>query len=127
MRSSPGASGGERLLYFVDGLSAAFGKTFGWCILILTFTTSYEVFARYMFGAPTEWAFDASYMLYGTLFMMAGAYALSRNAMCAATSSIAPGRRAGRRAWTSCSTSSSSSPACWPSSTPATGSPSCRG
>ena len=66
-------------LYFVDGLSAAVGKTFGWCILILTFTTSYEVFARYMFGAPTDWAFDASYMLYGTLFMMAGAYALSRN------------------------------------------------
>ena len=79
VRSSTGASGGERLLYFVDGLSAAFGKTFGWCILILTFTTSYEVFSRYMFGAPTDWAFDASYMLYGTLFMMAGAYALSRN------------------------------------------------
>ena len=70
---------GERLLYVVDALSAAVGKTFGWCILILTFTTSYEVFARYMFGAPTEWAFDASYMLYGTLFMMAGAYTLSRN------------------------------------------------
>ena len=79
VRSSTGASGGERLLYFVDGLSAAFGKTFGWCILILTFTTSYEVFSRYMFGAPTDWAFDTSYILYGTLFMMAGAYALSRN------------------------------------------------
>jgi TRAP-type mannitol/chloroaromatic compound transport system permease small subunit len=37
------------------------------------------VFARYMFGAPTDWAFDASYILYGTLFMMGGAYALSRN------------------------------------------------
>ena len=47
--------------------------------MVLTFTTSYEVFARYMFGAPTDWAFDASYMLYGTLFMLAGAYALSRN------------------------------------------------
>ena len=55
------------------------GKTYGWCILVLTFTTSYEVFSRYLFLAPTEWAFDASYMLYGTLFMMAGAYALSRN------------------------------------------------
>ena len=61
-------------------LSAAVGKTYAWCILVLTFTTSYEVFARYMFLAPTDWAFDASYMLYGTLFMMAGAYALSRNA-----------------------------------------------
>ena len=55
-------------------------RPLAWCILILTFTTSYEVFARYLFLAPTEWAFDASYMLYGTLFMMAGAYALSRNA-----------------------------------------------
>jgi TRAP-type mannitol/chloroaromatic compound transport system permease small subunit len=69
----------ERALHVADGFSAAVGKTYGWCIVILTFTTSYEVFARYLFLAPTEWAFDASYMLYGTLFMMAGAYALSRN------------------------------------------------
>jgi TRAP-type mannitol/chloroaromatic compound transport system permease small subunit len=40
---------------------------------------SYEVFARYILRAPTEWAFDASYILYGTLFMLAGPYALSRN------------------------------------------------
>jgi TRAP-type mannitol/chloroaromatic compound transport system permease small subunit len=79
MRKTTGDPGGGRAFYVVDALSAAFGKTFGWCILILTFTTSYEVFARYMFGAPTDWAFDASYILYGTLFMMAGAYALSRN------------------------------------------------
>jgi TRAP-type mannitol/chloroaromatic compound transport system permease small subunit len=70
----------EQALHIVDGLSAAIGKTYAWSIVILTFTTSYEVFARYVFLAPTEWAFDASYMLYGTLFMMAGAYALSRNA-----------------------------------------------
>src|SRR5262245_33745833 len=69
----------EQALHVVDGLSAAIGKTYAWCIVILTFTTSYEVFSRYVFFAPTEWAFDASYMLYGTLFMMAGAYALSRN------------------------------------------------
>jgi TRAP-type mannitol/chloroaromatic compound transport system permease small subunit len=79
VRRTPNASTGERLLYLVDSLSTAFGKTYAWCILILTFTTSYEVFARYMFGAPTDWAFDAAYMLYGTLFMLAGAYALSRN------------------------------------------------
>src|SRR5262249_1323169 len=79
VRRTPNASAGERFLYVIDALSTAFGKTYGWCILILTFTTSYEVFARYMFGAPTDWAFDASYMLYGTLFMMGGAYALSRN------------------------------------------------
>jgi TRAP-type mannitol/chloroaromatic compound transport system permease small subunit len=70
----------EQALHVVDGFSAAIGKTYAWCILILTFTTSYEVFSRYVFLAPTEWAFDASYMLYGTLFMLAGAYALSRNA-----------------------------------------------
>jgi TRAP-type mannitol/chloroaromatic compound transport system permease small subunit len=79
-RRSPGVDAVQRMLFTVDALSTAVGKTFGWCIVILTFSTSYEVFARYVFGAPTEWAFDASYILYGTLFMMAGAYALSRNA-----------------------------------------------
>jgi TRAP-type mannitol/chloroaromatic compound transport system permease small subunit len=69
----------NRLLLLVDRISTWVGKTFGWCILILTFTTSYEVFSRYLFGRPTDWAFDASYMLYGTLFMLAGAYTLSRN------------------------------------------------
>ena len=79
-RRSSNGGGVQRLLITVDALSTAVGKTFGWCIVILTFTTSYEVFARYVFGAPTDWAFDAAYMLYGALFMMAGAYALSRNA-----------------------------------------------
>src|SRR5262245_59933414 len=79
LRRTAHGAGGWRLLYVVDALSAAFGKTLGWCIVILTFTTSYEVFARYMFGAPTDWAFDTSYILYGTLFMLGGAYALSRN------------------------------------------------
>ena len=69
-----------RFVCFVDRFSTCVGKTFAWCILILTFTISYEVFSRYVLLAPTDWAFDASYMLYGTLFMMAGAYALSRNA-----------------------------------------------
>jgi TRAP-type mannitol/chloroaromatic compound transport system permease small subunit len=68
-----------RLLFLVDEISTWVGKIFAWCILILTLTTSYEVFSRYMFGAPTSWAFDASYILYGTLFMLAGPYALSRN------------------------------------------------
>ncbi len=66
-------------LHIVDEISTFVGKTAGWAILILTFVTSYEVFMRYVFGAPTTWAFDASYMLYGALFMLAGAYALSRN------------------------------------------------
>lgn len=54
------------------------GKAFAWCILIMTFGTAYEVFVRYVLRSPTSWAFDISYMMYGTLFMMAGAYTLSR-------------------------------------------------
>ncbi|NDV87163.1 TRAP transporter small permease subunit [Aurantimonas aggregata] len=63
---------------FADSLSAAFGKTFGWLILLMTFGTSYEVFVRYVLNQPTAWAFDVSFIMYGTLFMMGGAYTLSR-------------------------------------------------
>lgn len=69
----------ERALLFIDKMNTLIGRTFAWCVLILVFAVSYEVFSRYLFRAPTRWAFDASYMLYGTLFMMAGAYTLSRN------------------------------------------------
>lgn len=69
----------QDVLLNIDRLSAWVGKLFAWCILILTFAVSYEVFSRYIFGAPTTWAYDASYILYGSLFLMAGAYALSRN------------------------------------------------
>ncbi|WP_207459728.1 TRAP transporter small permease subunit [Azospirillum sp. SYSU D00513] len=69
----------QRLLLSIDRISAWVGKTFAWCILLLTLAISYEVFMRYVFRAPTFWVYDASYMLYGALFMMAGAYTLSRN------------------------------------------------
>jgi TRAP-type mannitol/chloroaromatic compound transport system permease small subunit len=69
----------ESFLLFIDRLSAGVGKAFGWCIIIMTLGTSYEVFVRYVLGAPTNWAFDLSYFMYGALFMMAGAYTLSRN------------------------------------------------
>ena len=69
----------ENLLLFIDRLSAGVGKAFGWCIIIMTLGTSYEVFVRYVLRAPTNWAFDLSYFMYGALFMMAGAYTLSRN------------------------------------------------
>jgi TRAP-type mannitol/chloroaromatic compound transport system permease small subunit len=69
----------QRFLLFADQVSTWVGKTFAWCIMLLTFSISYEVFSRYVLGRPTTWAFDTSYILYGTLFMMAGAYALSRN------------------------------------------------
>jgi TRAP-type mannitol/chloroaromatic compound transport system permease small subunit len=61
-------------------LSMWVGKSFGWLILVLTLGTSYEVFMRYLLRAPTTWAFDFSYITYGGLFLMAGAYTLSRNA-----------------------------------------------
>jgi TRAP-type mannitol/chloroaromatic compound transport system permease small subunit len=69
-----------RILYFIDSLSAWFGKAFAWCIGILTFSTCYEVFVRYVLNSPTVWAFDMSVQMYGALFMMCGAYALSQGA-----------------------------------------------
>lgn len=69
----------QGLLLGIDRLSTLVGQAFAWCILLLTGTIVYEVFVRYVFRAPTTWGYDVSYMLYGTLFMMAGAYALSRN------------------------------------------------
>ena len=69
----------ERVLLFIDRLSMWTGKTFAWCILILTFAVSYEVFVRYALGTPTAWAYDVSYIMYGALFMMAGAYTVSRD------------------------------------------------
>ncbi|MGF1526749.1 MAG: TRAP transporter small permease subunit [Candidatus Competibacterales bacterium] len=69
----------DPLLKFIDSLSTWVGKAFAWCILILTFATSYEVFVRYVLREPTTWAFDISYIMYGACFMMAGAYTLSRS------------------------------------------------
>ena len=64
---------------FADKLSAWFGKAFAWLIVLMTFGVSYEVVVRYMFNSPTPWSLDVSFIMYGTLFMMAGAYTLSRN------------------------------------------------
>ena len=69
-----------RILHFIDSLSAWFGKAFAWCIVVLTFSTCYEVFVRYVLNSPTVWAFDMSVQMYGALFMMCGAYALSQGA-----------------------------------------------
>ena len=55
------------------------GHSFAWLILVLTFAISYEVFVRKVLRAPTAWAFDISYIMYGAMFMMAGAYTLSRD------------------------------------------------
>lgn len=69
----------NQLLFLIDKISAWIGKAFAWSILVMTFGVGYEVFVRYVLRAPTTWAFDISYMMYGVLFMMAGAYTLSRN------------------------------------------------
>lgn len=69
-----------RILHFIDSLSAWTGRAFSWCIVVLTFSTCYEVFVRYALNAPTVWAFDMSVQMYGALFMMSGAYALSQDA-----------------------------------------------
>ena len=70
----------QTFLISIDRFSMAVGHAFAWCILVLTLGTSYEVFMRYILNDPTSWAFDMSYILYGALFIMAGAYALSRDA-----------------------------------------------
>jgi len=69
----------EPTIRFIDHFSARVGKAFAWCIIIMTIGMGWEVFARYLFNAPTGWAYDLSYMMYGTLFMMGGAYTLSHN------------------------------------------------
>ena len=70
----------QGLLLRVDRFSAWSGKAFGWLIVVLMLVVCVEVFKRYILNAPTAWIFDLNSMLYGTLFMMCGAYALSQNA-----------------------------------------------
>jgi TRAP-type mannitol/chloroaromatic compound transport system permease small subunit len=70
----------ERFIFIIDSFTAWVGKAFAWLILLLSIGVAYEVFVRYALRDPTSWAFDISYMMYGTLFMMAGAYALARDA-----------------------------------------------
>ena len=69
----------KTLIYAIESLSIWVGRAFGWCILILTFSVSYEVFVRYVLNAPTVWAFDMMVQMYGALFLMAGPYALAQD------------------------------------------------
>ena len=68
----------QRLIYTIDQLSKTIGHAFAWCIIIVMFGTCHEVFVRYVLDDPTSWAFDMSYLMYGAIFYMAGAYTLSR-------------------------------------------------
>jgi len=69
----------QNVLLFVDRVSSWVGQAFSWLIVALTFLISWEVFARYVLNSPNPWAFDLMIMMYGTAFMMAGAYTLAKN------------------------------------------------
>ncbi len=69
----------QRWLLCIDRISAFFGKAFAWLIVALTLLISAEVFSRYVLNSPNDWVWDTTYIMYGVLFMMAGAYTLSRN------------------------------------------------
>ena len=66
-------------LFMIDRVSAWSGKLFAWTVVFLTLLVCFDVTMRYVFNAPNQWVFDVAYILYGLLFMMAGAYTLSRN------------------------------------------------
>jgi TRAP-type mannitol/chloroaromatic compound transport system permease small subunit len=69
----------QSVLLAVDRLSTWIGKAFAWSIVLLTFGISWEVFSRYALNEPHDWALNGQIMLYGALFMMAGAYTLAKN------------------------------------------------
>lgn len=67
-----------RLALKFDGPAKFSGDLVGWMIIPMIFSLSYEVVARYVFGAPTMWAYDMTFMLYGAFFMLGAAYTLQR-------------------------------------------------
>jgi TRAP-type mannitol/chloroaromatic compound transport system permease small subunit len=69
----------QSVLLAVDRFSTWIGKAFAWSVVLLTLLISWEVFSRYALNKPHAWVLDAQIMLYGTLFMTAGAYTLSKN------------------------------------------------
>lgn len=69
----------QKLLLGIDAISTFIGKTSAWTVVGLTVLISWEVFSRYALNNPHAWVLDAQIMLYGTLFMLAGAYTLSKN------------------------------------------------
>jgi len=69
----------QKTLLAVDRLSTFVGKACAWTAVGLTLLITWEVFSRYALNRPHGWVLDAQIMMYGTLFMMAGAYTLSKN------------------------------------------------
>ena len=70
----------EKVLRGVESFSTWVGKGFAWLIVVLMLVVCGEVVKRYLLNMPTAWMFDVNNMLYGTLFMMCGAYALAHDA-----------------------------------------------
>ncbi len=70
----------QGVLHAIDGLSTWVGKIFAWLMIVLMTVVCVEVFKRYFLNAPTAWIFDAENMMYGTCFMLCGAYTLAQNA-----------------------------------------------
>jgi TRAP-type mannitol/chloroaromatic compound transport system permease small subunit len=68
----------QKLLLTIDKISTFVGQAFSWLIVALTLMISWEVFSRYVLDHPHSWAFDVMIIMYGTLFMMAGAYTLAK-------------------------------------------------
>ena len=69
----------QKFLFSIDKVSTWIGQAFAWLILALTLQVSWEVFSRYVLNNPNAWAFDLMIMMYGTVFMLAGAYTLAKN------------------------------------------------
>lgn len=69
----------QKLFLFVDKISTWFGQAFSWCAVGLTVLITWEVFCRYFLDTPHAWVFDTMIMMYGAMFMMAGAYTLSKS------------------------------------------------
>src|SRR5437879_13034165 len=70
----------QSFLHTIDGISTWVGKATAWLMIVLMSVVCIEVFKRYIMNMPTAWIFDLDNMLYGTLFMLCGAYTLAQNA-----------------------------------------------
>ncbi len=69
----------QKLLLAIDAISTFIGKTAAWAVVALTALICWEVFSRYVLNKPHAWVLDAQIMLYGSLFMLAGAYTLAKS------------------------------------------------
>jgi TRAP-type mannitol/chloroaromatic compound transport system permease small subunit len=70
----------QKFLHTIDEISTWAGKAAAWLIILLMAVVCVEVFKRYIMNMPTAWIFDIDNMLYGTAFMLCGAYTLAQNA-----------------------------------------------